>query len=101
MAAPVFFSDSCQFPYLTKVRTMRASVRPTDAIWDAAVRPAPGARQGGDVATQGFSGASFAVSFYGPSGEGGIRTREGASPLPVFETGPFGRSGTSPKRTNG
>ena len=30
------------------------------------------------------------------SGEGGIRTREGASPLPVFETGPFGRSGTSP-----
>ncbi len=30
------------------------------------------------------------------NGEGGIRTRGEASPTPVFETGPFGRSGTSP-----
>ena len=29
-------------------------------------------------------------------GEGGIRTPEGLAPLPVFETGPFNRSGTSP-----
>gem|GEM_PF-3247055 len=29
-------------------------------------------------------------------GEGGIRTPEGLTPLPVFETGPFNRSGTSP-----
>jgi hypothetical protein len=34
------------------------------------------------------------------SGEGGIRTRGEASPTPVFETGPFGRSGTSPDHTN-
>src|SRR5579885_1957800 len=30
------------------------------------------------------------------SGEGGIRTLGRASPTPVFETGPIGRSGTSP-----
>ena len=31
------------------------------------------------------------------SGEGGIRTLGDVSATPVFETGPFGRSGTSPK----
>ena len=31
-----------------------------------------------------------------PSGEGGIRTLGRVNPTPVFETGPFGRSGTSP-----
>ena len=30
-------------------------------------------------------------------GEGGIRTLEGLSPLPVFKTGAFNRSATSPK----
>lgn len=30
------------------------------------------------------------------SGEGGIRTPERLASLPVFETGPIGRSGTSP-----
>src|SRR2546430_169150 len=30
------------------------------------------------------------------SGEGGIRTLGRISPTPVFETGPIGRSGTSP-----
>ena len=29
-------------------------------------------------------------------GEGGIRTHEGLSPLPVFKTGAFNRSATSP-----
>ena len=29
-------------------------------------------------------------------GEGGIRTHEGLAALPVFETGPFNHSGTSP-----
>jgi hypothetical protein len=29
-------------------------------------------------------------------GEGGIRTHESLAALPVFETGPFNRSGTSP-----
>jgi hypothetical protein len=33
----------------------------------------------------------------GKSGEGGIRTLGRISPTPVFETGPIGRSGTSPK----
>ena len=33
------------------------------------------------------------------SGEGGIRTRGELTPTPVFETGPFGRSGTSPGRS--
>lgn|GEM_PF-1139947 len=33
------------------------------------------------------------------SGEGGIRTHEQASPLLVFETSPFNRSGTSPGGT--
>jgi hypothetical protein len=32
----------------------------------------------------------------GNGGEGGIRTHERLAPLPVFETGPFNRSGTSP-----
>ena len=31
------------------------------------------------------------------SGEGGIRTLGRVAPTPVFETGPIGRSGTSPK----
>ena len=30
-------------------------------------------------------------------GEGGIRTPEGFNPLPVFKTGAFNRSATSPK----
>ena len=30
-------------------------------------------------------------------GEGGIRTHEGLSPLPVFKTGAFNRSATSPE----
>ncbi len=30
-------------------------------------------------------------------GEGGIRTLGRLAPTPVFETGPIGRSGTSPK----
>ncbi len=30
------------------------------------------------------------------NGEGGIRTLGRIAPTPVFETGPFGRSGTSP-----
>ena len=29
-------------------------------------------------------------------GEGGIRTHEGLAPLPVFKTGAFNRSATSP-----
>jgi hypothetical protein len=32
----------------------------------------------------------------GFGGEGGIRTHEGLSPLPVFKTGAFNRSATSP-----
>ena len=31
------------------------------------------------------------------SGEGGIRTHGGVTPTPVFETGLFNRSSTSPK----
>ena len=38
---------------------------------------------------QGFAGKT--------SGEGGIRTLGELSPTPVFETGPIGRSGTSPR----
>ena len=34
---------------------------------------------------------------YNNGGEGGIRTLEGLSPLPVFKTGAFNRSATSPK----
>ena len=32
----------------------------------------------------------------GYGGEGGIRTHEGRKPLPVFKTGAFNRSATSP-----
>ena len=32
----------------------------------------------------------------GCGGEGGIRTHEGLAPLPVFKTGAFNRSATSP-----
>lgn len=39
---------------------------------------------------------SHLVSAKGLSGEGGIRTLGKLAPTPVFETGPFGRSGTSP-----
>src|SRR5438552_18295123 len=35
------------------------------------------------------------------SGEGGIRTLGRIAPTPVFETGPIGRSGTSPNRRGG
>jgi hypothetical protein len=34
--------------------------------------------------------------FWENGGEGGIRTHEGLSPLPVFKTGAFNRSATSP-----
>ena len=34
-------------------------------------------------------------------GEGGIRTHEGREPLPVFKTGAFNRSATSPKNSRG
>ena len=34
---------------------------------------------------------------WGFGGEGGIRTHEGVAPLPVFKTGPFNHSGTSPR----
>ena len=33
----------------------------------------------------------------GNGGEGGIRTHEGLAPLPVFKTGAFNRSATSPR----
>ena len=33
-------------------------------------------------------------------GEGGIRTHEGLAPLPVFKTGAFNRSATSPALAN-
>jgi hypothetical protein len=33
----------------------------------------------------------------GNSGEGGIRTHGGVTPTPVFETGLFNRSSTSPR----
>src|ERR1044071_7553486 len=35
------------------------------------------------------------------SGEGGIRTHGGVTPTPVFETGLFNRSSTSPKAARG
>jgi hypothetical protein len=35
------------------------------------------------------------------SGEGGIRTHGGSRPTTVFETAPFGRSGTSPGDVSG
>ena len=36
--------------------------------------------------------------FEGYGGEGGIRTHDGLAPMPVFKTGAFNRSATSPLR---
>ena len=36
------------------------------------------------------------IAFDLNGGEGGIRTHEGLAPLPVFKTGAFNRSATSP-----
>ena len=37
------------------------------------------------------------LSFVNEDGEGGIRTHGGVTPTPVFETGLFNRSSTSPR----
>jgi len=43
-----------------------------------------------------FSRWSVSICIAVPSGEGGIRTLGDVAATPVFETGPIGRSGTSP-----
>jgi hypothetical protein len=42
---------------------------------------------------------NYDLSYLGSSGEGGIRTLGTLACTPVFETGPIGRSGTSPVDT--
>ena len=39
------------------------------------------------------------IRFLELNGEDGIRTHDRIAPIPVFETGPFTHSGTSPYRT--
>ena len=44
----------------------------------------------------GFFRSSAENEGKGGGGQGGIRTHEGLAPLPVFKTGAFNRSATSP-----
>ena len=49
------------------------------------------------VGAQNKSRHRVAMTAFGSSGEGGIRTPGRLAPTPVFETGTFGRSVTSPQ----